>query len=217
MDADPLMDVPGMVAAVLKAQNRTDTPTEINSLDDAIMYWRSKRGGSCPAGPGLWAEMQADSTFQGEFGKEGAVVTAIATKAQSLVASGQVCQNAPGSYRGLRCLTMGSYRCNIEYSFMPVEGSNQVEIRFYGSDPWNFDWMPGVQNLWHNITAETIPSWFAGDGKSFDVTFDFKMVVDIVVCGSSEQPVKTDAPSFGSMSLMDARRNRRQQRQQGKS
>jgi hypothetical protein len=174
-------DFQPMVAALRKANNRKYTPTVINSLDDAIMYWRSNKGGSCAGGSGLWAEMQADSTFKAQFDRTGATVTAIAKKAQGLVASRQPCQADPGSFRGLHCLTMGSYRCNIEYSFVPVKGNNRVEIRFYGRDTWNFDWMPGVKNIWHNITSEAIPSWLAGPGKPFDVTFDFKKVVEVPV------------------------------------
>ena len=97
--------------------------------------------------------------------------------------------NAQNSYRGLKCITLGSYRLDIEYvanwhADAWVLGSNGVysrnvwsyfSIRFFGNNEWDFKWNKNY-TLWENITQELIPGAIAGsigNPADYGITYEF--------------------------------------------
>jgi hypothetical protein len=165
--------------AWMKANGIKGIPTTIGSLTDAIVYWRSARGGSVAGNQTLYAEMQQDASFTGCFGPSGSVTQMIKGKIQEALRSGQSTISAgAGSYRGLNCHTLGSYRLDIQYNHRVSKGLNQVRVALSGSDRWDFDTNPN-KGLVHNLFHEWIPSLFAGKGTPFTITYGFQITLQI--------------------------------------
>lgn len=153
--------------------------SSIGNLTDALAHYRSKAGGRVPANESLINEMKNDSTFKSNFGSNGSVVKGIQSKIQEALRNGNsIVENAPGSRRGMNCDTLGSYSASIEYKHHVTPGKNSVKIRLFGSDCWDFE--PSDAHSWFgNLTKEIIPGMLAGDGKPFDITYDFTITVEI--------------------------------------
>ena len=90
-------------------------------------------------------------------------------------------KNAPNSYRGSWCLTLGSFAFNIEYDYdfssEPERKKHKINFHLWGSDLWDFERQKAKQydvpTHLYNLFEEYIPSLVAGDGKPFTVTYDF--------------------------------------------
>jgi hypothetical protein len=166
-------------ASWMKANGIKGTPTTIGSLTDAIVYWRSNQGGSVSGNQTLYAEMQRDASFIACFGPSGTVTQAIKAKIQKALRSGESTISAEaGSYRGLSCKTLGSYRLDIQYNHGVSKGLNQVRLALSGSDRWDFDENPN-KGWFHNLFNEWIPSLFAGKGTPFTITYSFQITLQI--------------------------------------
>lgn len=162
--------------------------SEVNSFQDALNHYRSGEGGCVSAGSGLISEMcSADSFVNGEK----SILDVILGKLQNvpwMQFSGFV-NSAPGSYRGYRCLTLGSYRLNIEYSaewfsdawIVEADGRksrnvwSNFTIDYFGYNDWDFEWNEEY-SIWDNISQELIPGAIAGsvgDPKSYRISYEF--------------------------------------------
>jgi len=93
-------------------------------------------------------------------------------------------------HRGLWKITLGSYRIDIDYSFVVKEGINYFLIHFTGNNPWDFEFQTLDFNIFlypfkfvkwflYNIAEEYIPSSLAGEGKTFDITYDFYYKMEV--------------------------------------
>jgi hypothetical protein len=163
----------------MKANGIHAVPATIGNLTDAIVYWRSKRGGSISGNEKLYTEMKAHSSFRECFGPSGSVTQLIKTKVQEALRTGQATiSSPPESYRGLACQTLGSYRLDIAYNHSVSPGLNRVELTLSGSDRWDFDTSPN-QSVFRNLFHEWIPSLFAGKGTPFGITYRFTITLDI--------------------------------------
>lgn len=155
--------------------------TSIGNLNDALAHYRSKAGGRIPANESLFKEMKSDPSFKKNFGPKGNVVKGIQTKIANALRNGEkTVSNEIGSRRGMNCRTLGSYSASIEYNHPVSSGKNIVSIRLYGYDCWDFE--PSEAHNWFgNLTQEIIPGIIAGNGKPFDITYDFTIQVEITV------------------------------------
>ena len=162
--------------------------SEINSFQDALNHYRSGTGGSIPAGNGLLGEMTASDSF---VAGERLLLKGIEDKLTEVpfVQTSGVVESAPGSYRGMRCFTLGSYRLNIRYSACwfaddwVCEGDgvysrnvrSNFQIWFSGENGWDFEWN-NTYNLWENISQELIPGAIAGSighPANYTITYQF--------------------------------------------
>ena len=158
--------------------------TTIGSLKDAIDYWRSKKGGKVKANEKLINEMKY--YMYGTPDEPGVLVSDVLVGIKKKIKEAKKnktyhIKSAPGSYRGSWCLTLGSFAFNIEYDYdfsdEPDRKKHKIEFHFWGYDTWDFEkkkvkWYNLPGHL-HNLVEETIPSLIAGDGKPFDITYDF--------------------------------------------
>lgn len=174
----------------LREANKDPTcPETIGSLKDAINYYRSQKGGTIAGNQSLFDEMMEEESFKACFNPEnGTVIKGIEEKMKKAVDSSSLVSNAPNSRRAFKCATLGAYSINIEYSFIPVKGVNNVQIHLFGSDKWDFekaqangDFNQKVRIFWRNLTHETIPKLLAGKGKEYTNTYDFTITVPITI------------------------------------
>ena len=157
--------------------------TEINGLTDAINYWRSKKGGTVKAGGKLIEEMKNNMIgTPHEPGPLREVLNGVKKKIkQAKNDKTYHVKSSPGSYRGGWCPTLGCFAFNIEYDYdfsnEPERKNHQIKFHFWGSDTWDFE--PKKVKKYdifghiNNLIEEKIPSMIAGDGKPFDITYDF--------------------------------------------
>ena len=156
--------------------NSGTTKTYISDIFDAIDHYRGKSGQT----------VYADSTLIGEIKSAGGYKDIIKDLEGSIkdkitdakIKNGTEIKAADGSYRSSWCLTLGSHSLNIDYSFVPHYGNNSVRIHFWGSDRWDFE-NNDSYNFIENLIEERIPSLIAGDGKPFDVKYDFYDTVTV--------------------------------------
>ena len=175
----------------------------INNLTDALAHYRSGAGGTVPAGPGLYSEMQSDSSYETRImGNDSVLAQRIIDNTLSKVSKSQTSgtiQNVPGSTIGnLECSTLGSYGFNISYSATwnatnwTYDATEEkyyryvtapVTVSLSGSNGWNFDWNADY-NLWENITRELIPGWIAGargNPANFTITYSTSVFYELTV------------------------------------
>ena len=156
---------------------------EIGGLIDAINYWRSKKGGTVRANNDLINEMK--SHMYGTPSDPGVLIEVLKGVKDKIKQAKKNktyhIKSAPGSYRGCWCPTLGSFSFNIEYDYdfsdEPERKDHTINFHFWGYDTWDFEpkkveWydLPGHLS---NLVEEKIPSLIAGDGKPFDITYDF--------------------------------------------
>ena len=157
--------------------------TTIGGLNDAIKYWRSKKGGTVRANNQLIEEIKYSMLGDQEHpGVLNGVLRGVMKKIkQAKKDKTYHVKSAPGSYRGCWCLTLGSFAFNIEYDYdfssEPERKKHKINFHFWGKDTWDFEtqkakWYDVPTHL-HNIFEEKIPSLVAGEGKPFDITYDF--------------------------------------------
>jgi len=146
------------------------TKSSISNLTDALSHYRGGSGKTVPANNTLINEMKNDSSFKNMI-KELQTLIRNKINDQKIKNAEKICA-APGSRRGLRCGTLGSYNLNIQYSFIPKYGDNYFDIHFSGYDRWDFEWNKN-KNFFHNIANEVLPSVAAGKGTPFNITYDF--------------------------------------------
>ena len=175
----------------------------INNLTDALAHYRSGAGGTVPAGPGLYSEMQSHSSYETRImGNDSVLAQRIIDNTLSKVSKSQTSgtiQNVPGSTIGnLECSTLGSYGFNISYSATwnatnwTYDATEEkyyryvtapVTVSLSGSNGWNFDWNADY-NLWENITRELIPGWIAGargNPANFTITYSTSVFYELTV------------------------------------
>ena len=156
-----------------------EAKSSISNLTDALAHYRSKAGGSVPASQALIEEMKCQPSFQNTFGPNGDVTRGIANKIHDALNQGRShVQSEPGSRRGLSCHTLGSYSVNIEYNHPVCHGENRVNVHLWGYDSWDFEDNKGY-NAFENFIKERIPGFIAGDGKAFNITYDFNHIITI--------------------------------------
>jgi len=150
--------------------NSGTTKTYISDIFDAIEHYRGKSGKTVYADSTLISEIKSAGDYKDMIKDlKGTIKNKItATK----IKNGTVIKAASGSNRGSWCLTLGSHLLNIDYSFVPKYGNNNVSIHFWGSDRWDFENNENYGFI-KNLIEERIPSLIAGDGKPFDVKYDF--------------------------------------------
>ena len=146
------------------------TKNSISNLTDALSHYRGNSGKTVPANQNLINEMKNDKTYKEMI--DSLKVTIKNKITQDKINKGETISAAPGSRRGLRCGCLGSYSLNIDYSFIPRNGSNNINIHFWGYDRWDFEWNNN-KGFFHNLKNEFLPSLFAGKGTPFDITYDF--------------------------------------------
>ena len=161
--------------------------TSINSFQDALNHYRSGKGGTVAAGPGLIAEMKADKSFDSMLQNLSQGISAKLLSVKTNETSGIV-SNSLGAYRGLEAYpTLGSYRLDIKYNanwtatewikesdgrYSRVVSSN-FTIYFSGENAWDFEWNENY-GIFKNITQELIPGYIAGstgNPKNFTITY----------------------------------------------
>ncbi len=150
---------------------------EIGGLSDALKHWRSKKGGTVRANATLIKEIKGGLS---DAFKD--LQNIIKNKMKDAAKNGtNHINSAPGSRRAGWCLTLGSFSANLEYdySFDPNDKNKgyDIPIHFWGYDTWDFEfkksqWYDLPTHL-HNFFEELIPGYVAGEGKPFDVTYDF--------------------------------------------
>ena len=143
---------------------------------DACSHYRSKVGGVVKANSNLYEEMKKDKSFFNKF-----IPEMIKILSDKIIKTdvGTFIQSAPNSNRPLNCSTMGMYKLNIEYNHKVSVGVNYVELHLFGSDKWDFQTSKD-KGVFKNLTQEIIPGMIAGDGKPFDISYDFKYTIKIV-------------------------------------
>lgn len=158
--------------------------SSISNLTDALAHYRSNAGGSVPATEVLIDEMKKHKSFRDAFGPNGDVTNKIRDKIREALSDPspgkQFISNERGSYRGLRCYTLGSYSLNIEYNHRVCKGTNHVRLHLYGSDRWDFEYNPN-EKFHKNLVNEIIPGIVAGNGTPFDITYNFYHTLEITV------------------------------------
>ena len=110
--------------------------TEIGGLNDAINYWRSKKGGTVKANSNLISEMK--SYMLGTPQDPGVlidVLNGVKNKIkQAKKDKSYHIKSAPGSYRGCWCPTLGSFAFNIEYDYdfsdEPERKDHSIDFHF---------------------------------------------------------------------------------------
>jgi len=131
--SDPDDDDDGK-ALMKRGYNIKSYSTTISNLDEAIAYYRKKSGKTAAAKSSL---IKNSLSFKNEMTKlEKKIKKKITDKK---IKNGQLIKNSKGSYIGLWCLTLGSYRLDLEYSFKPKKGNNKVKIHFWGKNRWDFE------------------------------------------------------------------------------
>ena len=161
--------------------------TSINSFQDALNHYRSGKGGTVAAGPGLIAEMKADKTFASMLQNLSQRISEKLLTAKTNETSGTV-SNSPGAYRGLEAYpTLGSYRLDIEYNAnwtatkweKESDGrysrlvSSSFTVYFSGENAWDFKWNENY-NFIQNVTQELLAGYIAGSvgkPKDFIITY----------------------------------------------
>ena len=162
--------------------------TTIGGLNDAIAYWRSKKGGTVKANNTLIAEIKAALMGARECpGVLFEVLNGIKKKIkQAKQDKTYHIKSDPNSYRGSWCLTLGSFAINIEYDYdfsdEPERKDHKINFHFWGRDTWDFEpkkkkWYDVPGHI-ENLIEEKIPNMIAGDGKPFDITYDFYWTLD---------------------------------------
>ena len=154
---------------------------EIGGLSDAIAHWKSKKGGTVLADDILIEEIK--SSLSEVFEKlENIVVGKIENAKENETYH---IESAPGSRRAGWCLTLGWFSVNIEYDydFEPNQKTHYIKFHFWGYDTWDFEfkkceWYDVPTHL-HNIFEEFFPSLYAGDGKPFDIEYDFYVTLRV--------------------------------------
>ncbi len=146
------------------------TKTSISNITDALSHYRGGSGNTVYANQNLINEMKSDDTYKNMINELKGIIKQKIT--QDKINNRETISAAPGSRRGLRCGCLGSYSVNISYSFIPINGNNNINIHFSGYDNWDFEWNKDA-NFFYNITQEVIPSMVAGKGKPFKITYDF--------------------------------------------
>ena len=146
------------------------TKTSISNVTDALSHYRGKSGKTVPAHENLINEMKNDKTYKKMINELKEIIKNKIT--QNTINNRETISAASGSRRGLRCGCLGSYSVDINYSFVPKNGENNVNINFSGYDTWDFEWNENAGFL-YNVTQEVIPSMVAGKGKPFKITYDF--------------------------------------------
>ena len=163
--------------------------TTIGGLGDAINYWRSKKGGTVKANNKLIQEMK--SFMYGTPEHPGVLLGDVLNGVKKKIKQAKKdktyhIKSAPGSYRGCWCPTLGSFAFNIQYDYdfsdEPERKHHKINFHFWGYDTWDFEpkkvqWydIPGHLN---NLIEEKIPNMVAGDGKPFDISYDFYWTLD---------------------------------------
>jgi len=148
----------------------------ISCLYDALVHYKGKSGTTVYADNTLIKEIKDHKTYK-KMIKE--LKNGIKEKiTNSAIKNHDTIKAADGSYRGVWCLTLGSIKLNINYSFVPKKGKNKVKLHFWGTDRWDFAKNDNY-NLIQNLAEEYIPSFIAGDGKPFDVKYDFYETVTV--------------------------------------
>jgi len=146
------------------------TKSSISNITDALSHYRGGSGNTVPANQNLINEMKNDGTYKKMIKELKEIIKNKIT--QNTIKNKETISAAPGSRRGLRCGCLGSYSVNINYSFIPRNGNNNISIHFSGYDTWDFEWNDKAGFL-YNVTQEVIPSKIAGEGKPFKITYDF--------------------------------------------
>ena len=153
----------------------------INNLFDAIKYWRSKKGGKVYAGDELinsikrpFYKILAEDIIPGIREK---IKNARRNKTYHI-------RNAPGSRRACWCSTLGSFSVNIEYDYYFESNwtKHSINFHFFGYDRWDFEKMEAnwyeIDKHLHNLYEEFCQSLAAGDGKPYDIYYDFNLQYD---------------------------------------
>ena len=146
------------------------TKTSISNITEALSHYRGGSGNTVPANQNLINEMKNHDTYKKMINELKETIKKKIT--QNKINNRKTISAASGSRRGLRCGCLGSYSVDINYSFIPINGNNNINIHFSGYDTWDFEWNDNAGFL-YNITQEVIPSIVAGKGKPFIITYDF--------------------------------------------
>ena len=147
-----------------------DTKTSISNITDALSHYRGRSGKTVYANQNLINEMKNHNSYQKMINELKETIKKKIT--QNKINNRETIKAESGSSRALRCTCLGSYSVNIDYSFIPNNGNNNITIHFSGNDSWDFDWNDKA-GFWYNVSQEFIPSIVAGKGKSFKITYDF--------------------------------------------
>ena len=151
------------------------TKTTISDLKEALSHYRGKSGNTVPASPILIHEMKSHDSFN-------KMIRELKEKIKgkindTAIKNGTIIKSDDGSRRGkIKCNTLGSYSVDLSYSFTPKKGDNTFYIHFKGSNPWDFE---KNGKFMYDLINEDIPSAIAGDGKAYDITYEFSYLVTI--------------------------------------
>ena len=152
------------------------TKSSISNITDALSHYRGRSGNTVPANHNLINEMKNDGTYKKMITELKNIIKNKITP--NKIKNRETISAAPGSRRGLRCGCLGSYSVDIDYSFIPTYGINKITIYFSGYDTWDFEWNDNAGFL-YNVTQEVIPSMVAGEGKPFNITYNFQDNIEI--------------------------------------
>ena len=115
----------------------------------------------------------------------------------------KIIESDKGSNRGAWYLTIGSYRLNIEYKKLVDLSKNKFDfqIHWYGEDIWDFEPKECKSSnvlkkficFVDNILEEHLPSLIVGEGKIYNISYDF---YDTVTIETKDAPIKCSAGQY---------------------
>ncbi|OUM64392.1 carbohydrate-binding module family 18 protein [Piromyces sp. E2] len=128
-----------------------DTLTSISDFKDALVHYRGKSGKTVPANSHLIGLILNDDTFREKM----KIIKYNLTNRVKEAQVGETIKSKKDSYVGLDTPALGSYRLDIEYSFVVKEGKNSFLIHCFGENRWDF--VKTGNGWWYDLFHEDIP------------------------------------------------------------
>ena len=167
----------------------------IDNLCQAIQHYKKKEGGTVRASSILINNLKNDeSCFYFDKKNYQLIKTELTEIIKQKIieekkkgSKKSTIRNAPNSFRSGWYLTLGSYVLNIEYEkeidFSNIKSYNfEFNVHFYGEDLWDFeetDCEGDIRCFFHNIFEEKLPHLAVGDGKEFNISYDFYDTINV--------------------------------------
>jgi len=191
------------------SRSNKETKNSISNIFEALAHYRAQSGLTVPANQCLINDLKSKSDF---INMKEELKNTIKTKiTDDKIMKKSKIKASEGSRRGLWYLTLGHYSVDINYEFIPKYGRNSFNINYSGYDTWDFEHVKIPNNLSvfeklklyvHNF-LEDIFSLCAGEGKPFNITYNFDDEMSIDYEKKSKRSLLYDDNSFMSSENSD--------------